>query len=223
MQQDLQPILEWLSARLSRGPATPRDLKDEATGLGITQGELDAARRKLRLVLQWQEPASGGPKYMTWALPPTSGSRLRPGYDPRRYAQPARPAAQGHTTEAVAKAPADPKEKVEAARRVLQRRSVTLARTLTDLAKRASADATPCPTCGRGTPRAEDLRLRAAVAALDRAGLGVPRGDGAGAAEGGFQMVFPPGTRVAVIAPPGEQPPPRLVRADELPPASQGT
>jgi hypothetical protein len=91
---------------------------------------------------------------------------------------------------------------VKMARARLQRASLAMARRLEDMTEEAMRDAPPCPKCGRGLPRAEDIRLRAISTALDRAGV-VPSRDAIDtSAESGPLLVFPPGTRIAVLAEP---------------------
>jgi len=62
--------------------------------------------------------------------------------------------------------------KIEAARRVLAREAEAVARGLLSLTTEQRPDAEPCPMCGRGMPRPEEIRLRALTSVLDRVGIG---------------------------------------------------
>lgn len=93
-----------------------------------------------------------------------------------------------------------PEEDVRLAQRLIKRRSPTAARYLRQMAEVASADAKPCPACGRGMPRDEELRLKAVNGLLDRAGLSASKAGSVGDDAGGPLIVFPPGTRIAVLA-----------------------
>lgn len=117
-------------------------------------------------------------------------------------------------------------DRVRTASNLIKRRAPTAARYLRDLADTASQDAPKCPACGRGTPRGEELRLKAILALLDRAGVVAPRG-GPEDTERGPLIVFPPGTSIAVVAKPLElpavdlvarrvEPEVRLTRGDRL-------
>jgi len=201
------PATEWLFARLERGSATPQDLLDEALPLGISKNDLRIARDACRVVEETRIPEAGGKKYVVWTLPPAIGNQFRPGYDPRRVVK---------STALVKKAPSgledapstslsdekrrDPKRAVEVARDKIRRRAPRYAAYLDELARKASSDAEKCPTCGRGTPRSEDLRLRAVIAALDRGGVVAPKAEGTDGAPSGPVIVFPPGTKMAIIA-----------------------
>lgn len=165
------------------------------------------ARDACRVVEETRTPEAGGKKYVVWTLPPANGTKLRPGFDPRRHVA---------STALVKKAPStleeppstslsaekkrDPKRAVEVARDKLRRRQPRYAAYLDELARKASSDAEKCPTCGRGTPRSEDLRLRAILAAMDRGGVVAPKADSANEAPSGPVIVFPPGTKMAIIA-----------------------
>lgn len=95
-----------------------------------------------------------------------------------------------------------PRGTVKMAKERLQRASLTLTRRLEDLTEEAMKIGPACKTCGRGAPREEELRLKAIIAALDRAGVSAAasRDAGLGDVEAGPLLVFPPGTRIAVLA-----------------------
>lgn len=111
-------------------------------------------------------------------------------------------AEQGTTTDGVPSngRSRDPKRTVQEAQERLQRRSLTMVRRLEEMTELALNDGPKCPTCQRGLPRAEDIRLRATLAVLDRAGLAPQRGQEALSGAGGPVLVFPPGTRIAIEA-----------------------
>jgi hypothetical protein len=113
-----------------------------------------------------------------------------------------------------------PKRKVEdlvkTAANLIKRRSPTAARYLRDLADTAAKDAPACPACGRGTPRGEELRLKAVLAILDRAGVVAPRG-GVDLPDSGPLIIFPPGTSIAVVAKPPEMPAVDLIAQPAVP------
>lgn len=109
----------------------------------------------------------------------------------------AAPAEQGETAIGVP-SKRDPRRVVQEAQERLQRRSLTMVRRLEEMTELALNDGPKCPTCQRGLPRAEDIRLRATIAVLDRAGLAPQRGQEALSAAGGPVLVFPPGTRIAI-------------------------
>lgn len=75
-----------------------------------------------------------------------------------------------------------------------------MVRRLEEMTELALNDGPKCPTCQRGLPRAEDIRLRATIAVLDRAGLAPQRGQEALGGASGPVLVFPPGTRIAIEA-----------------------
>jgi hypothetical protein len=89
--------------------------------------------------------------------------KFRPGFDPRR--------------KATGRIPGTTTKKVQAAREMLQAQAQDLVNKLLGLTEEevpgADGPEGKCPMCGRGMRRPEDLRLRALVAALDRAGLGI--------------------------------------------------
>jgi hypothetical protein len=92
----------------------------------------------------------------------------------------------------------DPRRTVQEAQARLQRRSLTMVRRLEEMTELALNDGPKCPTCQRGLPRAEDIRLRATLAVLDRAGLAPQRGQEALSGATGPVLVFPPGSSVSI-------------------------
>ena len=81
---------------------------------------------------------------------------------------------------------------------LLRRKAYGKTLALLELTEREQRDAVKCPSCGRGMLRAEETRLRAILAVLDRAGMGArdkPEGG-----ESGPLIVFPPGTRIGIVA-----------------------
>ena len=229
------PATEWLFARLSRGPADSRDVISEATRVGITDEELDAARGANNVEETERKPIKKK-KYVEWSLPPAPLTGFRKGYDPKRRGNLLSPPVDiaptpGNVPAAPELVRADlvpptkrtPKEHVEVAKNRLRKRAPRYAQYLDDLARKASEDAAPCPTCGRGTPRSEEVRLRAIVAALDRGGVTPPRSNEDDASPSGPLLVFPPGTKIGIIVQTPEASPPvvghgalRITRGDEL-------
>lgn len=94
----------------------------------------------------------------------------------------------------------DPGQMVQIAQDRLRRRSLNMVRKLEELTELALKDGPVCPTCQRGMPRAEDVRLRAIMAALDRGGLSPQRTQDSPGGATGPVLVFPPGTRIAIEA-----------------------
>lgn len=91
-----------------------------------------------------------------------------------------------------------PADAVERARDRLRRHALRLVKQLEELTGAVIADGgVRCPTCGRGTLRDEQLRLKAIVAALDRGGLAPGKTIGEGP-DAGPVLVFPPGTTMMV-------------------------
>lgn len=207
----MNPCLAWLAARLAKQAAPAREVTDEALSLGITQAELDEAKTALRVKADLK--IVNGSAYSTWELPPRS-SQYQPGYDPRRYVTPAKEEPPAIVAPSRAQKP-DPKQRVEAAKKRLQRHSLRNARYLEELTERAARDSEKCPTCKRGMPRAEETRLRAILAALDKAGVGNPK-EAQDETDYGPAIVFPPGTRIAVMAetPQPTAPPLRVERGE---------
>lgn len=136
------------------------------------------------------------------------GGQFQPGHDPRRHRQEARPALEAVSALDVPSAPPDaapppkkvklkPEESVASARRILQARAPSAARRVVDLIGDLDLQAPPCPACGRGSRRDEELILKAAKEILDRAGVTVPKAglDGEVSAPA---IVFPPGTQIAI-------------------------
>jgi len=193
------PIRDWLAARLRRASAPPEDIQKESLALGITFKELDAARSELCVELQ-----NG-----LWVLP--GASKLR----------------QSSTLAQVVPRKPDPKDRVRRAKERLANHSVRHVRYLEELAEYAARDPQKCPTCGRGTPRAESIRLQAILAALGMAGVPPGKNDLPGEEQQAPALVFPPGTRIAVLAEtppsgapgvsrPGPSPEVQAVRADHV-------
>jgi len=198
------PATEWLRARLGRGPSDSQAVIDAATGLRITPDELRAARVTLRVVEETR--GAPGEQYTMWSLPPGQpvvATVVPPG---------------ATRADLVTTKKRTPKEAVEKAKNSLRRRAPRYAQYLDELSRKASEDAVPCPTCGRGTPRSEEVRLRAVVAALDRSGVVAPRGEGDDGVPAGPVIVFPPGTTIGVLVqtPPAPIKELRLTRGDEL-------
>lgn len=209
------PATEWLRARLSKGPSDAQDVADEAAVLEVTPEELLAARVALRVVQEGDK----------WCLPPPSGTGKK--YDPRRLVLDSLvgPGVAGVSkyepvrADLVPSKRATPKEAVEKAKNRLRKGAPRYAQYLDDLARKASEDAAPCPTCGRGTPRSEEVRLRAVLGALDRSGVVAPRGEGEDGTPSGPVIVFPPGTTIGVVVKTPEFTPVnalRVTRGDEL-------
>jgi hypothetical protein len=94
----------------------------------------------------------------------------------------------------------DPKEAVKLAATLIQQRTPQLARRLLRLTEAIDREAAACLTCGRGSKREDELLLKALQAALGIAGLApgkvLPGGDGGG----GPVLIFPAGTKMAVVA-----------------------
>ena len=209
----IHPVREWLFAKLSRGPADSQEVTDVATGLGVTREELRAACAANRVVEE--ERGAPGEQYRVWSLPPgytlpIGAPLVKP---PMKPPEPVR-------ADLIPSKKSCPKARVEHAKNRLRLRAPRYVQYLDDLARKASDDATPCPTCGRGTPRSEEVRLRAVVAALDRSGVVPPRGEGDDSVPSGPVIVFPPGTTIGVIVQtPGaiaESRALRVTRGDEL-------
>ena len=209
----VNPAIEWLSARLAKGSATPRDVMDEALALGVTATELLDAKRTLGVIIETRTPEAGGKSYSVWMLPPTPP-------EPRE--------AQLVRADEVLDLPPspkptrhDPKAVMQRAKDRLARKAVRYVKGIEELSERIDRDPVKCPTCGRGTKRSEEIRLRALTAALDRAGVVAPRsGDAGEMPERGALIVFPPGTRIAILPEPlepAEQPTlGTLRRADQV-------
>lgn len=213
----MNPAIEWLSARLAQGPATPREVMDEAKVLGITPTELLDAKSRLKVTTEARTPAAGGKAYNVWVMPVRKANQFQPGDDPRRYVTPRKEEALAPTEK---RATRDPKLAVQKAKDRLARKSMRYVRGIEELTTRIDKDPTACPTCGRGTKRSEEVRLRALTAALDRAGVVAPRaGDHGDEAPTGPLIVFPAGTRIAILAEPSvnaqHEAVPTLRRADE--------
>lgn len=211
--------------RIFRGPGdfvAISDLKELADKSGFGFGALQEAKKRLGLeserergfparVLGWRVPGggaienavAGGPRKLDWEDVAESAPRPEPevkvasSYEPpvvaeRHSGGPTGPRTLG-TTEA----------RLNVARQRLRRIAFSQVLKLEELTEELiRLDGKKCPTCGRGTRRDEDLRLRAIVAALDRAGLGPSaklevEGEG-----GGPVLVFPPGTGMAIVAAP---------------------
>lgn len=193
----------WLHNLLTKSTKTPLEVHDEALAIGITEEELKEAKLKLQVV----EVMTNGHKFLQ--LPKVHG--FQPGFDPRRHV-PSKPDAQtssGSTMTATGSIKASPgststaprtkrtpDEAVDVAKRRLKRHSVRHVRFLEELAERASQDAAPCPTCKRGMPRQEEIRLRAVTEALNKAGIVAPKEQGDGWQ--GPVLVFPEGSRMAI-------------------------
>lgn len=95
----------------------------------------------------------------------------------------------------------DPKEAVRIALLQVQQRAPTLVRRLLRLTEVIDRDAKACLTCGRGGKREDELLLKALQAALGIVGLA--GGSKAGVVDmggNGPMLVFPPGTKMAVMA-----------------------
>ena len=219
------PATEWLFARLGRSPGVANEVTDEAFAIGITPAELTEALKANRVVNDHNKPASRSDRATVWSLPPAPEHGFRKGYDPRRFSHP-EPVVATDLVRADAVLVVkrhSPKQRVEVAKDRLRRRAPRYVQYLDDLARKASEDAPACPTCGRGTPRSEEVRLRAVVAALDRSGVTPPRSDDGDGAPSGPVIVFPPGTAIAVLVQTPSAPPsvvesygPRITRGDEL-------
>lgn len=82
---------------------------------------------------------------------------------------------------------------------LLRRKAYHKTLALLELTEREQRDAVKCPSCGRGMLRAEETRLRAILAVLDRAGMGA-KDKGEGGGESGPLIVFPPGTKIGIVA-----------------------
>lgn len=214
----MNPAVEWLHNRLERASATPQEVQDEASTLGITESELASAIQTLKVTEEWRRPESGGDLYAILTLSPQSRDALS-------KAIRLRPASEVVTTPPPPpiKQKKDPKTAVQKAKARLQRHAPRTARYLDALTQRVmDEDGVKCPTCGRGTLRSEELRLKAILASLDRAGVTAPRGAGEDPGDPGAAIVFPPGTRIAIMAdtpPSGGVPEGRAIhmtRADQL-------
>lgn len=202
------PILDWLSLRLARSAATFQELADEGAAIGVSKQDLLASYARLHLRKEIRTP-DGSKPYEVWALPPD----FQP---PVEIPGPPKPVEVVPEPPVTAKKKArDGKAVVERAKQRLQRNSGAQARYLLELTRRASDDAQKCPTCGRGTPRAEELRLKAVLAVLDRAGVVPPRAGGAEGGESGPVIVFPVGTKIAIAAVPPDEPLRLPIRADD--------
>lgn len=198
MIQPPSPAAEWLAARLAQGPAAAQEVTDDALTLGITEAELFAARQELGVKVGARTPAAGGAPYKTWELPKAVPGQFKKGYDPNRFHSKPLPAVVPAAAVIVVKK-ADPKARVEAARRRAQRHAVRAVRVIEELTETVVRDGVKCPTCGRGSRRAEDIRLRAATTLLDKAGVVTPK-DGLVEGSTGPVLVFPEGTKMAVLA-----------------------
>lgn len=93
--------------------------------------------------------------------------------------------------------------KVEWARRRLKNLAPTAVRRLEEITEALVPDqGAKCPTCGRGSRRDEETRLRAILAVLDRGGVAPATARQPAADEDhGPALIFPPGTRMAVMVP----------------------
>jgi len=185
---------------------------DEALALGVTATELLDAKRTLGVITEARTPEAGGKSYNVWVLPPTPPepreAQLVRADETPDLSPPPKPTRR------------DPKVVMQKAKDRLARKSLRYVRGIEELSERIDRDPVKCPTCGRGTKRSEEIRLRALTAALDRAGVVAPRaGDLGDAPERGALIVFPPGTKIAILPEPlasVEAPSGELRRADEV-------
>lgn len=122
----------------------------------------------------------------------------------------------------------DPKEAVRQALTIAQQRAPQLVRRLLRLTEAIDREAAPCLTCGRGSKREDELLLKAIQAALGIGGLAPGKAQPGTDGGGGPVLVFPPGTKMAVLAGVADAGPAtmadvvdgdavRITRADELP------
>jgi hypothetical protein len=85
---------------------------------------------------------------------------------------------------------------------LLRRKAYSKTLALLEMTERERRDE-KCPACGRGMLRAEETRLRAILAVLDRA---MPATKGGDPGEGsGPLIVFPPGSKIAILAQTGQE------------------
>ena len=233
----INPGVEWLFQLLKRGPATPVEVSDAATLLEITPEELVDAYKVLGVVTEIHKSPGTSLKYDAWVLPANAEWPPTPRMLSRAPARVARPASEVPDLEKSSKTPSkttkttsfgtletqdgpkkrDPAAAVVAAKASLQRNAPRYARYLRQLAEIASDDAEVCPHCKRGTPRSEEIRLKAILAIMDRAGVTPPRPGADMGGDFGPAIVFPPGTQIAVVAntPVMPQVLPTIVRADQ--------
>ena len=174
---------EWLAARLKAGGAPPQAVTNEALSHGFTLADVLLAKKALGL------QSTRGPNSDTlWSLPATvvEAPIVAP------------------VTKVIPKTQGKPEESVLEAHNIIKRATPAAASAVVDLVARASEDAPACPACGRGMPRAEELRLKAATVVLDRGGLS-PAKAPSDMGETGPMIILPPGTRLGIAVMPPEQ------------------
>jgi hypothetical protein len=212
-----QDVKTWLRNRLQGKQIPPREVTDDALAKGYELSALLQARKELSITATVDEKGT-----TVWKLP-DAPLEARP--EPRvvradefaaedagakkRGLVPKRPETATFSASSSLSSPKrnagaakrrTPEEDVRLAQKLIKRRAPTAARYLRQMAEVASADAKPCPACGRGMPRDEELRLKAVNGLLDRAGLSAAKAGTVGDDAGGPLIVFPPGTRIAVLA-----------------------
>lgn len=197
----MPPVEEWLKARLSSGPAPSEAVVAEARSAGFSIGDLMIGKRSLSL-----ESVRGAFGKVMWALPGSAPAVTRP-------------VAAVTTVKKPKRRPEDYTQKAsDMARRAAPRAIRAMSRMLDPVRD----DGPPCPSCGRGMPRPEDLILKAATAVADRGGVGPAKGVG-DMTDTGPMIVLPPGTRLAVaVEVPGGAGAARLVGAGRSAGAADG-
>lgn len=176
-----------MAARLKAGSAAARDISNAAMSQGFTLADVLLAKKALGV--QSSTSPSGD---AVWTLPGVTPATVT-----------------GTPIDApvtkVTKPKTKPEDAVLKAHNIIKRATPTAARAVRDLVARASDDAVACPACGRGMPRAEELRLKAATVVLDRAGLS-PAKAPSELGETGPMIILPPGTRLGIAVLPPERP-----------------
>jgi hypothetical protein len=172
------PVEAWLQDRLKGISASARAITGEAIKAGYTLADVLIGKKALQI----QSQPMGNKGTVLWFLP---------GFNPPK------PAASEVT---VKRTPRTPEESTRLAHNLIKRAAPTAARTVRELVQRSSKDAEACPACGRGMPREEELRLKAATTLLDRSGLSPARAPSADDGSTGPLIIFPPGTQIAILA-----------------------
>ena len=184
--------VSWLLAFLqSHGREARKKILSQAKLEDVHSAALGRAAKELGIVEIQETPASDP----IWSLPEKEKEPAPQGYPTlsgKGVAAPRNATLQEEKT--LRRAPT-----TSLAKELLRRKAYHKVRALDEMTERDIRGGEPCPTCKRGMPRSEDVRLRAVTAFLDRAGVAAPRGaeeDG----ERGPLIVFPPGTKIAVLA-----------------------
>lgn len=193
----VRPV-EWLAARLEARTERLQDLLDAGVLAGYTKTEIRDAGLALRVTMKVSDSGT------LWSLPANIIDRIPPP-EPTVPSKALKRADRIPDSDSLPTAPKkrSAQEAVQKAREMLRKRSPSAARYLLEMMNTMMEDAEPCPACKRGMPRDEERRLKAILAVLDRSDVGPSKAGGGGdAGPDGPIFVFPPGTQMAVVAPP---------------------